>query len=66
MKRLRFKEWNKVQPQRCAGIIGPIFDAGLLPISAPVPYLTCTALPILTALPLARSFRVAGVQPMAE
>jgi multidrug resistance protein len=56
-----------------ARIIGPIFATGLLPVSAPLPYLTCTAILIFTALLLARSFRddnltgdIASVQPMTE
>jgi hypothetical protein len=56
-----------------ARIVGPIFATGLLPVSAPLPYLTCTAILIFTALLLARSFRddnltgdIANAQPMAE
>ena len=56
-----------------ARILGPIFATGLLPFSAPLPYLTCTVILIFTALLLARSFRgealptnLPGVQTMAE
>ena len=56
-----------------ARILGPIFATGLLPVSAPLPYLTCTGILILTALLLARSFRgetlpgnIPNAQPLAE
>ena len=56
-----------------ARILGPIFATGLLPVSPALPYLTCTAILMLTALLLARSFHrevlpgnVAEAQPLAE